>query len=269
MVPVRWKFLLRPGWLALIAGVLMFSAACFLLLGPWQFDQHDRKQLLIANVSSSETAPVIAYERPAPTNEWRQVRLTGTYLAEAETVARLRTVLGEAAFEVLTPMRLNDGRTVLVNRGFERPVNSVQIPDYDAPPSGEVTVVGRLRVDGGGGETREMVNVGKHKQVYSVSTAAVTAATGVQLEPGFVQLNPGQPGVRGPLPLPNLDAGPHFSYALQWYGFGVMAILGMCYFAYREANPDQPRKMTVQEMLAAEEGSATATKPADRYGSHR
>ncbi|MFB9909103.1 SURF1 family cytochrome oxidase biogenesis protein [Allokutzneria oryzae] len=266
---MRWKFLLRPGWLALIAGVLMFSAACFVLLGPWQFRQHDRKQTLINNVTSSETAPVVPYERPAANNEWRQVRLTGTYLPEAETVARLRTVLGEAAFEVLTPMRLTDGRTVLINRGFERPINGTQIPDYDRPPAGEVTVVGRLRLDGGSGETRETISDGKHKQVYSVSTAAVTAATGVQLEPGFVQLNPDQPGVRGALPLPNLDSGPHFSYALQWYGFGIMALLGLGYFAYREANPEQPRKMTVQEMLAQEEGSASAAQPADRYGSRR
>ena len=47
------------------------------------------------------------------------------------------------------------------------------------------------------------------------------AATGVQLEPGYVQLVDGAPGVLSALPLPQLYSGPSFAYALQWLAFGA------------------------------------------------
>jgi len=68
-----------------------------------------------------------------------------------------------------------------------------------------------------------------------VSTRTVSAATGVRLEPGYLQLMDGSPGALSALPLPQLDAGPSFAYALQWIAFGTMAPLGLVYFAWREA----------------------------------
>ena len=44
--------------------------------------------------------------------------ITGSYLPEAEAVVRLRTLDGKPAVEVLTPMRLDDGRVVAVDRGL-------------------------------------------------------------------------------------------------------------------------------------------------------
>ena len=71
-------------------------------------------------------------------------------------------------------------------------------------------------------------------QVYAVDPATVAGVTGLDLEPGYVQLNEGQLGVLGALPLPQLSAGPHLAYALQWLAFGAMAPLGLAYFAWRE-----------------------------------
>ena len=74
-----------------------------------------------------------------------------------------------------------------------------------------------------------------HRQVYAVNTRTVSAATGIRLEPGYIQLVEGAPGVLSALPLPPLNSGPSFAYALQWLAFGAMAPLGLIYFAWREA----------------------------------
>lgn len=263
---MRFGFLLRPGWLALTAGVLVFAVACFTLLAPWQFRRHAERQATNAAVATSmRTGPVpLAHALPAgaapgPGSEWQQVRLTGRYLAAAETVVRLRTVLGKPAFEVLTPFRLADGGTVLVDRGFLRPGPGLRVPDYPPPPGGQVTLIGRLRADEAADTDRAPVRQDGRTQVYAASSAAMSQAVGVPLRPGYVQLNAGQPGVLGALPLPRLEAGPFFAYALQWIAFGVMAVLGWAYFVWREAGGTvAPRRSVAEALREPEDCSAPA-----------
>ncbi|WP_199441476.1 SURF1 family cytochrome oxidase biogenesis protein [Umezawaea beigongshangensis] len=257
---MRFRFLLRPGWLALTLAVWVFAGACFALLAPWQFGRDAEREAQNDAISSSvdlDPAPVSeVLGRDNSAHEWREVELTGEYLADAEAVARLRTVQGEAAFEVLTPFRLADGPTVLVNRGYVRPVNGVRVPDYAAPPAGRVSVVALVRA--GESDSGDAFTEDGHRQVRSINSAVVGRAAGLgDVRPGYFQLVEGQPGVvQGALPLPKLDAGPFFSYALQWIAFGVMALGGWLYFTWREAQPggvlaeERPRRKTVQEMLA-------------------
>lgn len=242
MVGVRWRFLLRPGWVALTVAVVCFAVLAFTLLAPWQFHRGEQRGARNAAIERSfTTAPqplrdVLAPgEAPAAGTEWRQVQLTGRYLPHAETIARLRTVQGEPAFEVLVPLRLVDGSTVLVDRGYLRPAEGVRVPGYPLVPDSEVTVTGRLRLDEPDHRGGEVVTQDGHRQVYAANSRTVSAATGVQLEPGYVQLIGASPGVLSPLPLPQLDSGPHYAYALQWLAFGAMAPLGMMYFAWQEA----------------------------------
>jgi len=239
---MRWRFLLRPGWLALTAAVICFTIAAFTLLAPWQFRRAAQRADRNAGIESSFTTPpqplrsvLAAHTAPTHATEWRQAQVTGHYLPEAEMVVRLRTVQGEPAYEVLVPLRLADGSSILVDRGYLRPAEGVRIPAYPPAPGGEVTVTGRLRADEQDPQDGEVVQQDGHRQVYAVSTRTVSAATGVRLEPGYLQLVDGAPGALSALPLPQLDPGPSFAYALQWIAFGVMAPLGLAYFAWREA----------------------------------
>jgi cytochrome oxidase assembly protein ShyY1 len=236
---VRWRFLLRPGWVALTAAVICFAVAAFTVLAPWQFRRAAQRAERNTDIESSFTTPQqplrSALAAPTRATEWRQVQVTGHYLPDAELVVRLRTVQGEPAYEVLVPLRLADGSTILVDRGYLRPAEGVRIPQYPPVPGGEVTVTGRLRADEQDPQDGEVVRQDGHRQVYAVSTRTVSAATGVRLDPGYLQLVDGAPGVLSALPLPQLDSGPSFAYALQWIAFGTMAPLGLAYFAWREA----------------------------------
>jgi cytochrome oxidase assembly protein ShyY1 len=233
---VQWRFLLRPGWVALTAVVVCFAVAAFTVLAPWQFRRAaERAERNAAIERSFSIAPQPLEEVRGAGTEWRQVLITGHYLPSAELVVRLRTVQGEPAYEVLVPLRLADGSTVLVDRGYLRPAEGMRVPAYPPVPDGEVTVTGRLRADEPDPQGGEVVVQDGHRQVYAVNTRTVSAATGVRLEPGYVQLVDGAPGVLSALPLPPLYSGPSFAYALQWLAFGAMAPLGLAYFAWREA----------------------------------
>lgn len=263
---VRLRFLLRPGWLALTALVLIFAAVCFTLLAPWQFSRHaERAATNDAITRSAGAAPVdLGTVRPGDDNEWRSVRVTGRYLAEYEVVARLRTVLGQPAFEVLTPFRSADGSVVLVDRGYVRPAQgnqAVVVPSFAAPPSGTVTLTARIRVDERDPRNRQAQ---EKDQVYAVGSGVVARATGLDIRPGYLQLDAGSPGVLSALPLPELDAGPFLSYALQWIAFGAMAILAWLYFTWREIKPggvladEKPRRVSVAQQIAEEEARERA-----------
>ncbi|HEY8374427.1 MAG TPA: SURF1 family protein [Pseudonocardiaceae bacterium] len=278
---MRLKVLLRPGWLALTVVVAAFATICFTLLAPWQYQRHEeRVQLRDSVQAASTTAPVELSQLLAPDQapdqnvEWRQVTLTGTYLPDAEVVVRLRSVQGKPAYEVLTPLRLADGSTALVNRGFVRPEEGTRVPDYPAPPTGTVTVTALVRADEGGNEQRQAFVQDGHRQVYSANSRTVAEAVGLDLRPGIFQLTADQPGVLNALPLPDLSLGPHLAYSLQWAAFGVMAIAGWCYYAYREIRPaeDHPERpgrrgrIDVAAALAAEEAAEEAAERAADTG---
>jgi cytochrome oxidase assembly protein ShyY1 len=111
---------------------------------------------------------------------------------------------------------------------------------------------------------------GPPPQVYAVDSRAVAAETGLTIRPGYVQLADGSPGVLGALPLPELEAGPFLSYALQWITFGAMALLAWLYFTWREVRPGgvlsapsssatgRPRRQSVAQQIAEEEARERA-----------
>lgn len=272
---MRLKVLLQPGWLALTAVVFAFAVSCFTMLAPWQFDRHAERTAENAALKSAFETRARPLDEALPggrapdvDTQWTPVTLTGRYLADDEVVARLRTVLGKAAYEVLTPLRTTDGAVVLVDRGFVRPDQRSRVSGYAAPPSAEVTVHARARIDERGSLPAEQAD--GRTQVYGVGSGVAAKATGLDIRPGYFQLDPGQPGVLEPLPLPQREAGPFLSYALQWIAFGAMALLGWLYFTVRELRPGgvlhdtgrepRTRRKSVAEMLAEDDAAAPATR---------
>lgn len=137
---------------------------------------------------------------------------------------------------------------------------------------------GRLRVGERDDRERPVVEQDDATQVYAVDPATVAGVTGLDLEPGYVQLNEGQPGVLGALPLPQLSAGPHLAYALQWLAFGVMAPLGLAYFAWREGTgarrrpdprDDDPHDSPVAATPGISSERAARPRPSAPRSSHR
>jgi cytochrome oxidase assembly protein ShyY1 len=235
------RFLLRPGWLAFIALVVGFAVICYTLLAPWQFGREEQRQAQERAIAAANAAPPVPLADLAPAGtavgsdvEWRRVTATGTYLPEAEAVVRLRVVDGKPAVEVLTPLRLDDGRIVVVDRGWVAVENGQQTPAYPPPPAGTVTVAARLHADQADPAHRPVVRGEGPPQLYAVDSRVLGTTTGLDLAGGYLQLEDGAPGVLGPLPVTPSVGGTapftNFSYALQWLTFGLIALVALGYF---------------------------------------
>lgn len=148
----RLAFVLRPGWIVLALVVIAFAYLCFTVLAPWQLGKHNRTSRENHQIEHSlNTAPVPVktllpqQNSVAPGDQWRQVTATGHYLPDVQVLARLRVIDSKPAFEVLAPFVVDGGPTVLVDRGYVRPLEGSRVPPIPRPPADTVTVTARLR----------------------------------------------------------------------------------------------------------------------------
>lgn len=263
----RLKFLLRPGWLALAVVVAGFAYMCFTVLAPWQLGKNtstEHRNQLIEESSNVEPVPiesVLPASGPLDKDdEWRQVTATGSYLPGSDVLIRLRSIEGAPAYEVLTPLKLTDGRIVLINRGYVRPEQGAVPPPFEPAPTEPVTVIARARVSEGTVPGKDPILENGFEQVYFTDAGQIGSVLGLEVVDAYFQLAPDQPGGLSPIPLPQLDAGPYLSYGLQWLAFGIMAPLGLAYFARAEIR--ERRRSRTTEPAAPGTTPAPIAKPA-------
>jgi cytochrome oxidase assembly protein ShyY1 len=216
----------RQVWIAVIAGVV---AATCVGLGFWQLRRLEERRALNASITRRGAAPTVVIPsahgeaRPAP---FRLVTAEGTYDTEHEVLVYGRTLDGESGHDVVTPLVLADGTGVLVIRGwvpFE--MQTAPVPGA-VPPPDPVSVEGFLVPDEGDGS-----NVPDTEGVVRrLDVSGIASSLPYDVYPLAVQLTgqvPPQPG-RLPilLPRPELSEGPHLSYAIQWFSFATIAVVG-------------------------------------------
>ncbi len=219
--------------------------ALLVALGTWQLQRLAWKEDIIATMDARlAQAPVPLAEaltRPPAEREWQRVMATGTYLHDRQVAMYRMSVDGEPGYLILTPLRLADGRTILVNRGFVPP--GLVEPELrpGSEPDGEVWVVGVLR----GGETQLTFTNDNDPATgawYWYDLPALGTAMGTDLLPGVIHADR-DPAATWPVGgqaifSPRND---HLQYALTWYGLaGVALVIYVLLLAKRPARRPQP-----------------------------
>ncbi|HWL44225.1 MAG TPA: SURF1 family protein [Ilumatobacter sp.] len=232
-----YRFLLTPKWigfhLLVVAGIVTM-----INLGFWQLRRLDQRRDFNATVEARyDTTPVPLDTILEPTSsdpdepalddlEWRPVTVTGSYLAGTSIQIANRSQNGRAGENTVEGFALDDGRTLLVNRGFT-PLTDVA----PGAPAGTVTVTGRLR------HTQQR----RGAQLADPSEGTLTVAQRVDLErlaaqfddplvPMYLDLIESDPADGDPYPeavvRPDLGEGNHQSYAVQWFLFAGAEAVG-------------------------------------------
>lgn len=263
---MSWRFVLSPKWI--IRHVLVVALVIAMVaLGLWQLRRLDQKRDHKALVEARQEQPVADVAAVIPSDAvvgdaaledvlYRNVRAAGTYVADDTVVVELRTYNSAPGGWVLTPLLLDDGTAVVVNRGFIGIGLDGQIA-APPPPSGPVVVEGLVfpsqeRGSFGAADPRE----GKLDVLVRVDLARYEAQVDYDLLPAYVQRvtsDPEEPAAVGDaqeliaLGPPELDEGPHLGYAMQWFTFSTIAAVGYLLLL---------RKLAIEE---AKERRATAS----------
>lgn len=222
-----WPIALALPALALLVG-----------LGTWQLQRKAWKEDLIAQITARVHQPPVAFaeleKRPTGTLEYARARVHGTFRHDREQLLWEPDPRLGPGYHVYTPLRLDDGRFILVNRGYVTEAKKAPSSRPDAQVKGEVDVVGLLREPVARGmfsPDRGADGVWYWRDLDGITKAALGADAGkavpYALDAEATPANPGgwpQGGVTR-LTLPNR----HLEYALTWYGLaltlvGVLAV---------------------------------------------
>lgn len=225
---------------ALMSVLLLFFFASFSALGIWQMERLSRKLDLIARVDARVHAEPIAPPAKADWNrisetvhEYLHVRAAGTYDYSKDVLVQASTERGPG-YWVMTPLRLTDGTTILVNRGFVPDEKRTTEDRRQGEVVGAVMVAGLLRISEPGGSLLRN-NDPAAGRWYSRDVAAILARDGIpDGAPYFVDAdatpNPGGLPVGGMtiIRFPNN----HLVYAITWFGLALM-VAGAAIYLWR------------------------------------
>lgn len=263
---MKYRFLLRPAWLAAITALIVLTVA-FVGLGTWQWSRAHRTHKLSPQAAA-------AYKTPAPLAQLLKngSPATGDAIGHAVSVSGVfdgahqllvpdrRLPDGRIGYMVIAPLKQADGTVVVVSRGW-----SAQKTTPPPAPSGQVTVTGWLSAaepaDGAAPDATDAAAKDPAHLIASVDVATlVNTWPYTNLDQAYVNqvsLAPAEAEAEGagtltPIPAP---APPNTSswyilnvgYTLQWWLFGVVGLWWFVTYVRRIANPAEEEEDDEQE----------------------
>jgi len=199
---------------------LAVAAAC-VLLGLWQIDRLRQRRLRNAALVAARQRPALTVTRAltADSAENRRLYARGVYDYEHERLWRGRSYQGVPGVALVTPLRLPDGAGVLVDRGWVPSPDAYHVDEraYREADTADVLGLGMPAPRGRG----------------DVDPAKLRDSLPYPLLPFVIELLPPPTAPYRPLPpgltrwpAPELSDGPHLSYAIQWFSFAVIIVVG-------------------------------------------
>jgi len=216
--------------------VLVLSAVAFVVLiglGTWQVKRLIWKEGLIATIQERMAMPPVDLLPALDANpdlarqEYRPVRVEGTS-DHARERHFLATYEGKVGFYIYTPLRLDDGRWVFINRGFVPDGRQDPVTRKEGQVEGRVTVTGLLREAPAEKPSSFVPDNELGKNIFFwKDLRAMAASSGLPADVPMLNLfidaddtpNPGGLPIGGVtiVDLPNS----HLQYAITWYGLAA------------------------------------------------
>jgi surfeit locus 1 family protein len=238
-------------WIIATALVLVGAAVC-VRLGIWQLDRLDQRRTFNAHYTSMRALPALDISAGAPadiaTMEYRAVTVRGTYDFANQVAIRNQYYNDMLGFDLLTPLRLASGTTVLVDRGWIG-AQGADSPGgwtrFDGPE--QVEVQGRIRLGQAappfGGLVDPTLTPGQTRLDFwnFVNLDRLAKQMPYPILPVYIQQTTPQTDSSLPIPHPEeieITEGPHLGYAIQWFSFATIFIVGYSFYLRKhEAEP--------------------------------
>jgi surfeit locus 1 family protein len=214
------------------------AAAVFVRLGVWQLARLAEKLRRNAAIAAQQSDPPVqlaTLPRDTAGAHYRPTVASGVFDYSNEVVLGARTHDGAPGVDLLTPLRLPGSDTaILVNRGWVYSPDGATVDHARWRERDAARVSGYIEVytpDAG------VTHVAAERRlVRRVSRSELARRIPYPLAPYYLVQT--SDSADGPHParriIPALDEGPHRSYALQWFSFAVIALVGAALVVARE-----------------------------------
>lgn len=221
---------------------LLFFVACllaaglFVRLGVWQLSRLGERRAVNARLRALRELPPLNLDDPslaggltADSLDNRRVTVTGRYDHAAEVVIRGQSEGGVPGVRLLAPLRpLRGDPAILVQRGYVTSADARTVDLAGLREPGVRTVVGIAFRQPDSGVAGDPMEEGGQLTWRRIDLAALRERLPYPLESYVVLQTPDTSLPRLPRrdDAPSLDDGPHLSYAIQWFGFALIAVVG-------------------------------------------
>jgi len=208
--------------------ISLACAALFVRLGVWQLARLQEKRAFNAILAQRIVAPPVNVTGlPADTalGHYRRVSASGALLYDREVVYAGRSHEGSPGVNLLTPMKIAGHDTlVMVNRGWAYSSDAAQIANERWREKDSATVAGYAETFAG----KERASTAR--RVHALDRAAIEALVGLPVAPYILVETSDSTKHADSIPVrlevPRPDEGPHQSYAIQWFSFALVAVVG-------------------------------------------
>lgn len=232
------------------------------LLGFWQLERAKQRQAIAADIQSGRQAAPVNLNAPTAQRNlyknWMPAMAQGRWRGEFSVLLDNRNLAGRPGLWLATPLEMEDGRAVLVLRGWlARPIGDRQAPVVPTPEQlqniqGELTMhVPRLFELWSSGnvntsalslnaQTRshgasEVVDTGQLLRLQNLSLEKLSQQTGLNLMPVvLLQTSASNDGLIREWPEPSVDADKNVGYAMQWFGFATICFIALLVLIWRQ-----------------------------------
>ena len=212
---------------------VLVGAAC-IRLGFWQLSRLGQRRARNALVAARIAEPVVPLAAlPADSvSRLRRASIAGAPDFDHEIVLAARTYQGSPGVNLFTPLRIAGTDTArLVNRGWIYSPDGVSVDlrhwrEAGTRFVGYAELLPRGSASGPGGVLRREDRIARQLDLatvdrllpYPVSPLYLVATDADTTRPVVERV--------ARLPAPALDEGPHLGYALQWFAFAAIALIG-------------------------------------------
>jgi surfeit locus 1 family protein len=215
-------------------------ATLFARLGVWQLARLDERRARNALVIARLGEPPIGLAdvpRDTALAHFRRVKLEGRFDYAHEVAWTNLSREGSPGVHLLTPLRRAGTDTaVLVDRGWIYAPDGMTIDRGRWQEGDTISGVGRVQ-EIGPGLPEAATRTGHPDEIRWLSPDSVARRAGYPIAPYFIALegdtSTASMKVPARSPPPALDEGPHMSYAIQWFSFATIAIVGTVVAVFR------------------------------------
>ncbi|HUP88139.1 MAG TPA: SURF1 family protein [Longimicrobiales bacterium] len=220
--------------------LIVFIAAGCVRLGLWQLDRLQQKKDRNAAIHQRMQLPPVRLGSTSLDSTgiaFRQAVLSGSYDDVHTIILAGRSMDGAPGIYVLTPVRVGDAG-FLVNRGWLPSADAANVDvkgtQEIAPDSIEGLIVEFSRDPRTDRDTSEAFR----RVWYHLNHDAAQKKFSYPIANFIVQLLPASAkrGTPRRVDVPVLDEGPHLSYAIQWFSFAIIGLLGWFFLMLRSRN---------------------------------
>ena len=215
----------------LFLAVIALVAAVCLRLGFWQLQRLRERRDENRLAEAARALPELELAGRADSSlAHRRVRATGVYDRDGEIILRGQSHRERPGVVVVTPLRVAGGRVgVLVVRGFVPSADAVTVSSVPTAEGGNVTIRGvALPLGEREDDGAVLERPGAGTTWKGLDRSAIEARLGYPVAAVYVMQAPDSAAPASPRRMepPAFDDGPHLSYAIQWFAFAVIALVG-------------------------------------------